>query len=157
MKIALINTGKTNEKYIREGIEVYIKRLQKYIPVVVEDVPEIKSGKGLSIEKQKEVEGNALLKYMEKYDHIVVLDEKGIELSSEEFADHIQKQMNRGIKSLAFITGGAYGFSREVYNRSNERISLSRMTFPHQLVRLIFIEQVYRAFTILNNEPYHHL
>ncbi len=157
MKITLINTGKTHEKHIREGVDLYIKRLQKYVPVAVVDIPEIKGAGGVTSEKQKVMEGTALIRQMARHDYIIVLDEKGVEFGSEEFAEHMQKIMNRGYKSLAFITGGAFGFSREVYSKSDERISLSRMTFPHQLVRLIFIEQLYRAFTILNNEPYHHI
>lgn len=156
MKIVLINTGKTSEPHIKEGLDIYLKRIAFYVPIEVVDIQDIKEKK-LSVEKQKELEGNSLLKYITKFDYVIVLDEKGIEYSSEEFASHLQKQMNRGIKSLAFITGGPYGFSKEVYSHSQERMSLSRMTFPHQLVRLIFIEQLYRAITILNNEPYHHV
>jgi 23S rRNA (pseudouridine1915-N3)-methyltransferase len=156
MKIVLINTGKTNEAYIKEGLGIYLKRIAHYIPVEVIEIQDIKAGQG-NAEKQKELEGNSLLKHIPKNDYVIVLDEKGMEYSSEDFAMHLQKLMNRGIKSLAFITGGPYGFSKEVYSHSNERISLSRMTFPHQLVRLIFVEQLYRAVTILNNEPYHHI
>ncbi|NJK85944.1 MAG: 23S rRNA (pseudouridine(1915)-N(3))-methyltransferase RlmH [Bacteroidales bacterium] len=156
MKIVLINTGKTTENHIKEGLDVYFKRLSHYFPLEIIDIPEVKT-KQPGAEKQKEMEGELLLKYIPKYDYVIVLDEKGMEYSSEEFAGHLQKLMNRGIKSLAFITGGAYGFSKEVYAKAHERISLSRMTFPHQLVRLIFIEQLYRAATILNNEPYHHI
>lgn len=155
MKIVLINTGKTSEAHIKEGLSIYIKRIANYIPIEVIEIQDIKA-RQVTNEKQKELEGISLLKQMNKFDYIIVLDEKGMEYSSEEFASHLQKLMNRGIKSLAFITGGPFGFSREVYDKSNERISLSRMTFPHQLVRLIFIEQLYRAVTILNNEPYHH-
>lgn len=155
MKIVLINTGKTSEPHIKEGLSIYIKRIANYIPIEVIEIQDIKA-KQVTNEKQKELEGISLLKQMSKFDYIIVLDEKGMEYSSEEFASHLQKLMNRGIKTLAFITGGPFGFSRDVYDKSNERISLSRMTFPHQLVRLIFIEQLYRAVTILNNEPYHH-
>ena len=157
MKIHLVNTGKTSEKYIADGVELYKKRISKYLPILIFDIPEIKNAKSMSFDKQKEQEGQAILKQIVKFDHIIVLDEKGLEFSSDEFAIHLQHLMNRGIKNLAFITGGPFGFSKKVYDSAQERISLSRMTFPHQLVRLIFIEQLYRALTILNNEPYHHI
>ena len=156
MKIHLVNTGRTSEKYVIEGIERYKKRILNYMPVVITDIPEIKSSKGMSFDKQKELEGQSILKQIDKLDHVIVLDEKGLEFSSDEFAMHLQNLMSRGIKNLGFITGGPFGFSKIVYDSAQERISLSRMTFPHQLVRLIFIEQLYRALTILNNEPYHH-
>ncbi len=156
MKIQLINTGKTTEKHVKDGIDLYLKRIKNYIPFEVIDLPDIKSTKKMNFDKQKELEGTTILKKIEINDYIIVLDEKGLEYDSSEFADHIQKIMNKGVKTLAFITGGPYGFSKQVYNRAQERISLSRMTYPHQLVRLIFTEQLYRAFTILNNEPYHH-
>ncbi|MBN2214468.1 MAG: 23S rRNA (pseudouridine(1915)-N(3))-methyltransferase RlmH [Bacteroidales bacterium] len=157
MKIHLINTGKTSEKYITEGLELYRQRILRYLPVIIFDIPEMKGLKGMSFDKQKELEGRAILKQTARFDHVIVLDEKGLEFSSDEFAMHLQKIMNRGIKNLGFVTGGPFGFSKQVYDSAGERISLSRMTFPHQLVRLIFIEQLYRALTILNNEPYHHL
>ena len=157
MKIHLINTGKTSEKYIAEGVELYKKRISKYLPIHIFDIPESRSKKGMGFDKQKEHEGREILRQIAGFDHVIVLDEKGIEFSSDEFAVHLQKIMNRSIKNLAFVTGGPFGFSKEVYDQSQERISLSRMTFPHQLVRLIFIEQLYRALTILNNEPYHHV
>lgn len=157
MKIHLVNTGKTTENYVRDGVELYKKRILNYLPVVITDIPEVKSSKGMSFDRQKELEGKAIMKQIVKLDHVIVLDEKGLEYSSDEFAIHLQKLMNRGTKNLGFITGGPFGFSKEVYDSAQERISLSRMTFPHQLVRLIFIEQLYRALTILNNEPYHHI
>jgi 23S rRNA (pseudouridine1915-N3)-methyltransferase len=157
MKIHLVNTGKTSEKYVLDGIELYKKRILNYLPIIIFDIPEIKDKKGMGFDKQKELEGKAILKQIAKLDYVIVLDEKGLEFSSDEFAIHLQKMMNRGIKNLGFITGGPFGFSKQVYDNSQERISLSRMTFPHQLVRLIFIEQLYRALTILNNEPYHHI
>ena len=156
MKIHLVNTGRTSEKYVMDGIERYKKRILNYLPVVITDIPEIRRTKGMSFDKQKELEGQSILKRIVKLDHVIVLDEKGLEFSSDEFAIHLQNLMNRGIKNLGFITGGPFGFSKQVYDSAQERISLSRMTFPHQLVRLIFIEQLYRALTILNNEPYHH-
>lgn len=157
MKIHLINTGKTSERYILEGVDLYKKRILKYIPILIFDIPEKKSEKGMGFDKQKEQEGRAILKQTARLDYVIVLDEKGLELSSDEFAFHLQGIMNRGIKNLGFVTGGPFGFSKQVYDNAQERISLSRMTFPHQLVRLIFIEQLYRALTILNNEPYHHI
>ena len=156
MKIHLINTGKTSEKHVKDGIDVYLKRIINYISFEVIDLPEIKNSKKMTFDKQKELEGIAILKKVENTDYIIVLDEKGLEYDSQEFANHIQKIMNRGVKNLIFITGGPFGFSKQIYDRAQERISLSRMTFPHQLVRLIFTEQLYRALTILNNEPYHH-
>ncbi|MFO7658082.1 MAG: 23S rRNA (pseudouridine(1915)-N(3))-methyltransferase RlmH [Bacteroidales bacterium] len=157
MKIQLINTGKTTEKHVKEGVEIYATRLKNYVLFEYIDLPEIKQAKNVTFDKLKELEGEIILKKVLKTDYVVVLDEKGLEYGSTEFAGHLQKIMNRGIKNMAFVTGGPYGFSRQVYDRANDRISLSRMTFPHQLVRLIFIEQLYRSFTILNNEPYHHI
>ncbi len=139
-----------------DGIRLYEKRILYYLPFDIFDIPDIKKPKGMSFDKQKELEGQAILKQTVKCDHVIVLDEKGLEFSSDEFAGHLQKIMNRGIKNLGFVTGGPFGFSKQVYDTAQERISLSRMTFPHQLVRLIFIEQLYRALTILNREPYHH-
>lgn len=156
MKIQLLNSGKTSEKHVKEGIEIYNQRIRNYTPFEVVDLPDIKTNKNIGIDKQKEMEGNAILKKIKQNDYIVVLDEKGLELGSVEFADQLQKIMNRGVKNLVFVTGGPFGFPKQVYDRAHSRLSLSRMTFPHQLVRLIFIEQLYRAFTILNNEPYHH-
>ncbi len=157
MKITLINTGKTLETHIINGVKYYQEKIQRYIKLDIIEIFEVKANKVKSISKQKEIEGESLLKQVDKSAYIIVLDEKGIEYSSIEFADHLQKIMNKGIKNLTFITGGAYGFSKEIYDFSHERISLSRMTFPHQLVRLIFIEQLYRAITILKHEPYHHI
>jgi 23S rRNA (pseudouridine1915-N3)-methyltransferase len=137
-------------------VELYKKRILNYLPLEITDIPEIKTTRGMSFTTQKELEGKSILKQIHRLDHVIVLDEKGLEYSSDEFAVHLQKLMNRGLKNLGFITGGPFGFSKQIYDSAQERISLSRMTFPHQLVRLIFIEQLYRALTILNNQPYHH-
>jgi 23S rRNA (pseudouridine1915-N3)-methyltransferase len=141
---------------MQEGIELYSKRLLHYIPLEIVNITDIKTTKSLSPEKMKELEGTAILKQLTGNDMAVLLDENGRQMTSVVFADYLQRFMNRGVRNLAFVTGGAYGFSEEVYQKVPERISLSMMTFPHQLIRLIFMEQLYRAFTILKGEAYHH-
>ena len=156
MEIKLITVGKTDVKWVREGLELYTSRLKHYIPFSVVEIPELKKVSALTQAQIKEKEGELILKLTGPQDLLVLLDEHGHEFRSLEFADHLQKLLSRGAKSLVFVIGGAYGFSEAVYNRSYERISLSRMTFSHQMVRTIFAEQLYRAFTILKGEPYHH-
>lgn len=156
MEIKLITVGKTDVKWVREGLELYASRLKHYIPFSVVEIPELKKVSALTQAQIKEKEGELILKLTGPQDLLVLLDEHGHEFRSLEFADHLQKLLSRGAKSLVFVIGGAYGFSEAVYNRSYERISLSRMTFSHQMVRTIFAEQLYRAFTILKGEPYHH-
>jgi len=156
MEIKLITVGKTDVKWVREGLELYASRLKHYIPFSVVEIPELKKVSALTQAQIKEKEGELILKLTGPQDLLVLLDEHGHEFRSLEFADHLQKLLSRGAKSLVFVIGGAYGFSDAVYNRSYERISLSRMTFSHQMVRTIFAEQLYRAFTILKGEPYHH-
>jgi len=156
MKIKLIAIGKTDSKDLQPLIEEYSKRLSFYVSFNFEIIPDIKNAKNLSKKQQKIAEGNELLKRIEKSDTIIILDEKGKTFSSVEFSVFLQKKMNSGIKNLIFIIGGPYGFSEEIYQRANAKISLSTMTFSHQMVRLFFIEQLYRGFTILRNEPYHH-
>ena len=156
MKIKLIAIGKTDSKDLQPLIEEYSKRLSFYVSFNFEIIPDIKNAKNISKKQQKIAEGNELLKRIEKSDTIIILDEKGKTFSSVEFSVFLQKKMNSGLKNLIFIIGGPYGFSEEIYQRANAKISLSTMTFSHQMVRLFFIEQLYRGFTILKNEPYHH-
>ena len=156
MKIQLILIGKTNEKYITEGFSIYEKRIKNYIDFNIHVIPELKNAKNLSFELIKKQESELLMKQIIDSDFVVLLDENGKNLSSIEFSKFLNTQMLKSTKNLVFVIGGAYGFSENVYKRANEKISLSKMTFSHQLVRIIFAEQLYRAFTILNNEPYHH-
>ena len=156
MKITLLSLGKTEEKYLKEGIEVYLKRLKHYIKLEVNDLPELKNTKHLSAEQQKKKEAEMLIKCISSTDYVVLLDERGTELSSLSFADYINKRMLASTQNLVFVIGGPYGFDQTIYERANDKISLSKMTFSHQMVRLFFVEQVYRAFTILKGEPYHH-
>jgi 23S rRNA (pseudouridine1915-N3)-methyltransferase len=156
MKIKLLAIGKTDSKDLQPLIEEYNKRLGFYISFNFEIIPDIKNAKNLSEKQQKIAEGNELLKRIEKSDTMIILDEKGKTFSSVQFSEYLQKKMNSGLKNLIFVIGGPYGFSEEIYQRANGKISLSTMTFSHQMVRLFFIEQLYRGFTILKNEPYHH-
>ena len=152
MKIALIVIGKTDAGYFVEAINEYKNRLVHYIPFEMEVIPDIKNVKNLSESQQKEREGDLILKALQPGDYLVLLDEKGKEFTSVQFSTYIERKTKR----LVFVVGGPYGFSDAVYKAAAEKISLSKMTFSHQMIRLIFIEQLYRAMTILNNEPYHH-
>ncbi|MGB4399496.1 MAG: 23S rRNA (pseudouridine(1915)-N(3))-methyltransferase RlmH [Daejeonella sp.] len=156
MKITLLTIGKTEDKYLIDGIEVYLKRLKHYIPFKISEIPELKGTKNLSREQQKSKEAELIFKNISSTDHVILLDENGQEFSSKQFATFLNKKMVGGLQHLVFIIGGPYGFSEEIYTRSNEKISLSRMTFSHQMIRLFFAEQLYRACTILKGEPYHH-
>jgi 23S rRNA (pseudouridine1915-N3)-methyltransferase len=156
MTIKLIAIGKTDHKNLQLLIDEYQKRLSFYIKFELEIIPDIKNAKNLSESQQKEKEGELILSKITPTDQLVLLDENGKTFSSIDFATELQKKMNSGIKTLVFAIGGPYGFSSEVYAKAKVKISLSSMTFSHQMVRLFFIEQVYRAFTILKNEPYHH-
>jgi 23S rRNA (pseudouridine1915-N3)-methyltransferase len=156
MKIVLITIGKTNEKYLIEGISNYQKRLKHYINFEMTEIVNIKNTKNLSELELMKKEGELILKQIQSSDHLVLLDDKGKDFTSPKFAQKLQQWMLSGKKRLVFVVGGAYGFSEEVYQRGNEKISLSKMTFSHQMVRLFFVEQIYRGYTILNNEPYHH-
>ncbi|TAF80705.1 MAG: 23S rRNA (pseudouridine(1915)-N(3))-methyltransferase RlmH [Sphingobacteriales bacterium] len=156
MKITLLSIGKTEENYLKQGIEIYVKRLKHYIKLEVTELPELKNTKHLSQEVQKKKEAEMLLKAILNTDFVVLLDERGIELSSALFAQYINKRMIASTSNLVFITGGPYGFDTLMYERANDKISLSKLTFSHQMIRLFFVEQVYRAFTILKGEPYHH-
>lgn len=156
MKIILTSVGKTDDRFLAQIIEEYRKRVNFYIPFEVKNVPDVKNTKNLSEKEQRVLEGNAILKTLQAGDYVVLLDDKGKQYSSTEFAQFIEKKMHSTAKRLVFVVGGPYGFSDEIYARANEKLSLSRMTFTHQMVRLVFVEQLYRAFTILRNEPYHH-
>lgn len=156
MKIKLILNGKTEEDYIVKGCTLYEQRLKHYIPFETIVIPALKNTKALSIEQQKGKEGELVLKQIQSADKLILLDENGKEYNSVGFSEFVQQQMNSGIKNLVFVVGGPYGFSEEMYKRANGKIALSKMTFSHQMVRLFFVEQLYRAMTILKNEPYHH-
>lgn len=156
MQIKLIAIGKTDNKNLQTLIEDYKKRLSHYIKFEFEIIPDLKNVKHLSEEQQKEKEGELILAKTQNSDVLVLLDENGKQMDSVAFSDYLQKHMNSGIKTLIFVIGGPYGFSEEVYKRANGKLGLSKMTFSHQMVRLFFTEQLYRGFTILKNEPYHH-
>ncbi len=156
MTIKLIAIGKTDNQALIQLMDVYKQRLTHYIKFELEIIPDIKKAKHLSENEQKQKEGNLLLKQLQPSDIFILLDENGKQLDSVNFASYLQKHMNSGIKRLVFAIGGPYGFSEAVYEKANGKLSLSKMTFSHQMVRLFFIEQLYRGFTILRNEPYHH-
>jgi 23S rRNA (pseudouridine1915-N3)-methyltransferase len=156
MNIKLLAIGKTDNKALQSLIDEYTKRLSFYIKFEVEIIPDIKNSKNLSENQQKEKEGELILSKLTPTDQLVLLDENGKKFSSISFSEEMQKKMNSGIKTLVFVIGGPYGFSEQVYQKAQGKISLSLMTFSHQMVRLFIIEQIYRAFTILRNEPYHH-
>ncbi|WP_439488121.1 23S rRNA (pseudouridine(1915)-N(3))-methyltransferase RlmH [Algoriphagus sp.] len=156
MQIKLIAIGKTDNKAIIELIEEYSKRLNFYIKFEFEVIPDLKNTKSLSEILQKEKEGELILKKLVPSDELILLDERGKSYSSMDFSVYLQKKMNSGLKQLIFTIGGPYGFSDEVYARANGKLSISKMTFSHQMIRPFFIEQLYRGFTILRNEPYHH-
>ncbi|PKD16998.1 50S rRNA methyltransferase [Salegentibacter salinarum] len=156
MTIKLLCIGKTDNRELKQLIEVYKKRLQFYNKFEIEIIPNLKKTKNLDENQQKEKEGELILAKVQNSDFLVLLDENGKEFSSEKFSVYIQKRLNSGLKQLIFIIGGPYGFSKTVYTRADAKVALSQMTFSHQMVRLFFTEQLYRAFTILKNEPYHH-
>lgn len=156
MKITLLTVGKTDVKWVREGLELYSSRLIHYVPFSLVEIPELKNVSALSQDQIKGREGELILKHLKPADELVLLDEHGREFRSIEFADFIEGRMSRSSRDLVFVIGGAYGFSQEVYSRADSKISLSKMTFSHQMVRTIFAEQLYRAFTIMRGEPYHH-
>ena len=156
MKLQFIVVGKTTDKALGQLIDDYAARLSHYLPFAMEVVPELKNTKALSAEQQKAREGEMLLRLFRPDDYVVLLDEGGREFRSVEFARHLEARMASGVKRLVFVVGGPYGFSPEVYAAAREKISLSKMTFSHQMVRLFFVEQCYRAMTILRGEPYHH-
>lgn len=156
MNIRLIAIGKTDNKDLQSLINEYTKRLSFYVKFDLEIIPDIKNVKNLSEAQQKEKEGELILAKIGPTDQLILLDENGKTFSSVGFSDYLQKKMNAGIKTLVFVIGGPYGFSETVYQKAQGKVSLSEMTFSHQMVRLFVIEQIYRGFTILKNEPYHH-
>ncbi len=156
MKIALISISKTTEKYLQEGIAIYENRLQHYCKFQRIEIPDLKNSKNLSFEQQKQKEAELLLAKISNTDYVILLDENGKEFSSLQFSKEINKWQNQSITSVVFLIGGPYGFDQSVYDRANLKISLSKLTFSHQMVRLFFVEQLYRAYTILKGEPYHH-
>ncbi len=156
MKISFLLTGKTTDAYIIEGIKTYEKRIKRYLSFQIQYTQDLKNTKNLSKEEIKNKEGILLLKQIEANDFVILLDEHGKQYRSLEFAQHIQSLMNRNLKRVVFVIGGPYGFSKTLHERANGKLSLSKMTFSHQIIRLLFMEQLYRAFSILNHEPYHH-
>jgi 23S rRNA (pseudouridine1915-N3)-methyltransferase len=156
MKITLLTIGKTEDKYLREGIEKYLKRLVHYTSFNILELPELKNTKSLTEELQKSKEAELIFKQITSADHIILMDEKGEEYSSVKFAEFLNKKAVSNVQHLVFIIGGPYGFDAAMYARANGKLSLSKMTFSHQMIRLFFVEQLYRAFTILKGEPYHH-
>ncbi|QZE13393.1 23S rRNA (pseudouridine(1915)-N(3))-methyltransferase RlmH [Halosquirtibacter laminarini] len=156
MKITFLVIGKTDQKYLQEGINIFEKRLGHYIPYEMKIIPDIKNTKNLSENQQKEKEGEMILQQVQNSDVMILMDERGQMFDSVDFSKYLEKKMVMGTRNLIFVIGGPYGFAQKIYDRSNGKISLSKMTFSHQMVRLIFVEQLYRAMTILKNEPYHH-
>ena len=156
MKIKLICVGKTMANHLIEGEKEYLNRLKHYQSVEKVEIPEIKNAKNLSQDQIKKSEGELILKHIQPGDQVILLDENGTTFNSTQFANFLQKKFNGGGKNIIFVVGGAYGFSDEIYSIANGKISLSKMTFSHQMVRLFFLEQIYRALTILKGEPYHH-
>ena len=156
MNIDLLVVGKTDSAEIQSLVATYLKRLNFYTRVTLVTLPDLKNTRNISAESQKRQEGELLMRQFADGDYVVLLDEKGAEMRSVEFSRWLQKRMNSGVRRLCFVIGGPYGFSKTVYDRADESISLSRMTFSHQIIRAIFAEQLYRAFTIIRNEPYHH-
>ena len=155
MKICLLTVGKTGTGWVREGLETYTSRLGRYVKFSVKEIPELKNASSLSKAQVKDKEGSLILASIGPKDMVILLDEHGKEYTSVEFAKEVERFTASG-KNIVFVIGGAYGFSDEVYNRSDGKVSLSKMTFPHQMVRTVFTEQLYRAFTIIKGEPYHH-
>ncbi|WP_233898742.1 23S rRNA (pseudouridine(1915)-N(3))-methyltransferase RlmH [Tenacibaculum piscium] len=156
MKIKLLAIGKTDDKNLMQLIETYQNRLKHYIKFELEIIADIKNVKNLSESEQKEKEGALILAKLQPTDQLILLDDKGKQHTSMEFSQYLQKKMNSGIKQLVLVIGGPYGFSDAVYQKAMGKISLSKMTFSHQMIRLFIVEQLYRGFTILRNEPYHH-
>ena len=156
MKIALLQTGKTTEKYIQEGVNIYSGRIRKYSSFDIMTVPDLKNTRNLSPGDQKNLEGEKILKQLKTDDYVIILDERGKELSTIEFKTVMEKTMMMPKKRIIFVIGGPWGFSDEIYERSDLKLSLSRMTFSHQMVRLLFLEELYRVFTLIKGDPYHH-
>lgn len=155
MRITLLQTGKTRDRFIIEGVEEYRKRLVHYAPFVIDSVPDLKNTRNMTMKEVQNKEGILILRKVKAGDYLILLDERGKEFHSIGLAEHLNKLEGR-VNHLIFVIGGPYGFSEEVYSRANEKFSLSKLTFSHQLIRLLFMEQIYRSFTILKGEPYHH-
>ena len=156
MKITLLTVGKTDKDWVRQGIDIYTTRMKHYFPFSIVEIPELKNVASLSEDQIKTKEGELILKNIKPTEDVILLDERGREFSSIEFAKVLQDKISYIGKDIVFVIGGAYGFSEAVKQRANSKISLSKMTFSHQMVRAIFVEQLYRAFTIMKGEPYHH-
>lgn len=156
MKITLLTVGKTDRDWVRQGLDIYVSRLKHYIPFVMTEIPELKNVSSLSKDQIKTREGELIIKNIRPTDDVILLDERGKQYSSMEFAKVLQDKISYIGKDIVFVIGGAYGFSEDIYRRADSKMSLSRMTFSHQMVRTIFAEQIYRAFTIMKGEPYHH-
>lgn len=156
MKITFMVVGRTTAPYLRDAAADYLQRAARYMPVEFVVIPDIKASKKTTSSRQKDAEGMEILSRLKNDDRVVLLDERGKELTSRAFAGMIEDAANSGLRNLVFVVGGPYGFSHEVYARANSMLSLSRMTFPHELIRLFFAEQLYRAMTIMRGEPYHH-
>jgi 23S rRNA (pseudouridine1915-N3)-methyltransferase len=155
MRITLIQSGKTKDRFIEEGVGEFNKRVTRYVPFVIDTIPDLKNSRSLTMKEVQKQEGILIRKRIKPGDYVILLDERGKEFTSIEFAEHLNKLEGR-VNQILFIIGGPYGFSEDLYKRANEKLSLSRLTFSHQLVRVLFMEQLYRAFTILKGEPYHH-
>ena len=156
MKITLLTVGKTDRDWVKQGLDIYVSRLKHYIPFNIVEIPDLQNGSALTKDQIKTREGELILKNIRPTDDVILMDERGREYTSVELAKVIQEKISYVGKDMVFVIGGAYGFSQEVYSRANSKISLSKMTFSHQMVRAIFAEQLYRAFTIMKGEPYHH-
>jgi len=155
MRITLIESGKTKDSFIKEGVERFRRRVIRYVPFQIETIPDLKNTRNLSMKEVQEKEGKLLLKRVKPGDYVILLDERGQEFHSIAFAEYLNGLEGR-VSQLLFVIGGPYGFSEEVYDRADAKLSLSKLTFSHQLIRVIFMEQLYRAYTILKGEPYHH-
>lgn len=156
MKITLLTVGKTDKDWVKAGMDIYVSRLRHYIPFSVVEIPELKNVSALNRDQIKSREGELILRNIRPGDDVILMDERGKQYSSVELAKVLQDKISYIGKDIVFVIGGAYGFSEAVYSRADSKISLSRMTFSHQMVRAIFAEQIYRAFTIMRGEPYHH-
>ena len=156
MNVELIVVGKTDMREVESLVEMYTKRINHYVRFAITTIADVRNTRKMSVAEQRRMEGEAILRQLTDSDHVALLDEHGAELRSVEFADLMQRRMASGIRRLVFVIGGPYGFSEAVYARANSQLSLSKMTFSHQIVRALFVEQLYRAFTILKDEPYHH-
>lgn len=157
MKATLLVIGKTDKDFVKKGIDEYQKRLVHYLPFEFKIIPDLKNTKNLSENQQKQKEGELILEKLKPTDTLILLDENGKEFSSVGFSKFMEQKMVSGTRNLVFVIGGPYGFSEEVYKKAQGKVSLSKMTFSHQMIRMIFIEQLYRAMTIIKGEPYHHV